>query len=107
MVKIQIAFAFAMLSCILTAVSAILEEARIVTILYRMGVSMLIFGSLGYFSITFIQQQVEHQLQIATKNGQKTDVSQNPPTDELMPGGNNTNFSPLTAENLEHITEMK
>ena len=107
MVKLKIAFAFAMLACILTATSAILGEARIVTILYRMGVSMLIFGSIGYFSTNFIQQQVAHKLRVATEQRQKNDISQNQPNDELASVGQKNNFSPLTAENLEHITEMK
>lgn len=107
MVKIKIAFTFAMLACILTAVCALSEQARIVTILYRMAVSMLLFGFLGYFSAAFIQRQVERKLRVTTEKGQKIDISQNPQTDKLAPVGQNTNFSPLTAENLEHITEMK
>jgi lysylphosphatidylglycerol synthetase-like protein (DUF2156 family) len=107
MVKLKIAFTFAMLACILTAVCALAEQARIVTILYRMAVSMLLFGFLGYFSIDFIQQQVERKLRGRTEPGQKINISQNPQTDKLGPVGQKTSFSPLTAENLERITEMK
>ncbi len=107
MVKIKLSFTFAMLACILTAACALAEQARIVTILYRMAVSMLLFGLLGYFSADFIQQQIERKLRVITEEEQKIDISHNPQTDKLAPVGQDTNFSPLTAENLEHITEMK
>ena len=102
MVKIKIAFYFAMLACIFTAFSAISEQARIMTILYRVSVSILIFGLLGYFATNYIQQQVERKLSILTKESLP-----DYPTDENSPVGQNIKFSPLTAENLEHITEMK
>lgn len=107
MVKIKIAFTFAMLACILTAASAISEQARIVTILYRMTVSMLLFGLIGYFVINLIQPHIERKLMALTEPGQQIDISQNPRTDELASGEQGTHFSPLAADNLEHITEMK
>lgn len=109
MVKIKIAFtlAMAMLACILTAASAISEQARTVTILYRMGVSMFLFGLLGYFFTNYFQKVVERKLNVLTATQQKNDLSQNPLTDELAPVGQSNKFSPLAAENLEHITETK
>jgi len=107
MVKLKIALVFAIITCIFTAVSAISEQARIMTIFYRVIISMLVFGLVGYFAAIYIQQKIELKLNLLTKKAPTTEPSPLPPGDESSSVEPNIKFSPLTAENLEHITEAK
>lgn len=108
MVKLMIAVAFAMIACILTALSAITGQARTVTILYRMGVSMLLFGLVGYVATWFLQTKIKQKLLELQKDQQKVDISpSNNSIDESTSQGNSEQFNPLQTEKLEHITEVK
>lgn len=107
-IKIIIAFTFAMIACVLTIFSALAEHARLMTILYRMGVSMFLVGVLGYMAANFMQPYIE-KLSEQKPEGQKTDISQNPLNDgdEGSQAKQDAQFSPLTAEKLDHITTAK
>lgn len=106
-IKIMIAFTFAMIACVLTIFSALAEHARLMTILYRMGVSMIFVGLLGYMAANFMMPYIERKLIEQKPKGQKIDISQPPLTDEGSQVKQNAQFSPLTAEKLEHIPTAK
>ncbi|MBU2701986.1 putative phage tail protein [Sporomusaceae bacterium BoRhaA] len=108
-IKIIIAFTFAMIACVLTIFSALAEHARLMTILYRMGVSMFLVGVLGYIAANFMQPYIEQKLIEQKPEGQKTDISQTPlnDSDEGSQAKQDAQFSPLTAEKLDRITTAK
>jgi hypothetical protein len=107
MVKLKIAFTFAIISCILTIFSALTEHVRISTLFYRMIVSMLLFGVVGYFVSGFIQKYISRLLIKLQQNEDSNDVLQNPLPDNNSSDGKDTEFRPLTVQKLEHISETK
>ncbi len=106
--KIKIAFAFAIIACSLTTLSALAGHARAETILYRVSVSLILFGLAGYFITNVIQQRIEQKFAALEQQEQKDDLSQPSLHDEISSDEQeDIPFDPLIPKNLEHISSVK
>lgn len=105
MFKLRVALCLALLVGTLTFANGILYGARLTTIVYRVLISLLIFGTAGYFlggvGEKFLKELL---LKYTEQEPHKDIVSQEEHIEELPP---ENAFSPFTSENFEQISRPK
>lgn len=105
MLKLRIALCLALVVGTLTLTNGIVYGARFMTIIYRVLISIIIFGIAGYFLGVVAEKFLKELLEKTTDQGQHINVvSQQEVTEELVP--ENT-FSPFAPENFEQISRPK
>jgi thiamine transporter ThiT len=103
--KLRIAFCLALVVGILTLANGIVYGARAITILYRVVISVVVFGFAGYFLGFVIENFLKQLLIRNTAQGQHIDVvSEQQTTDELP---TESAFKPFVSENFEQISRPK
>lgn len=105
MLKLRIALSLALVVGALTLINGIVYDARFMTIIYRVLISIIIFGIAGYFLGTIVEKFLKILVTKSTDKGQHINVvSQEDVSDELVP--ENT-FSPFSPEQFEQIERPK
>jgi hypothetical protein len=104
--KLRIALCLALIVGTLTLTNGMLQGARVATIIYRIIISVTLFGFIGYglgfiFENYFKKYLVEKEI----GKGQEIDlVSEQPSLEELS---KEPAFSPFTADNFQQMTRPK
>lgn len=104
MLKLKFAIGFALSAGILTIIVSILKDVRILTTLYRMIVSAVIFGLVGYICGYITDNFLKVLLEKLKPAGENIDI-----TTEIKDQDNSSqpvsnNFSPFTKNDFEHIS---
>ena len=104
MIKYKLALSFAVAAAFFTACFGLINDIRAVTLLYRMFVSIAVFGFFGYLlSLCFENYLNKLSLHSNTK-GRNIDITA---TEDDVPTEPQSSFSPLTPDKFEHITSEK
>ncbi|WP_378951880.1 hypothetical protein [Pelosinus sp. sgz500959] len=105
MLKLRIALCLALVVGTLTLTNGILYGARLTTIIYRVLISLIVFGIAGYF-LGFVGEKFFKELLLKyTPQEQHIDVVSQQEQIEDLPSENA--FSPFTSENFEQISRPK
>ncbi|MBC8016274.1 MAG: hypothetical protein H7X79_11095 [Sporomusaceae bacterium] len=105
MLKLRIALCLALVVGTLTLANGILYGARAVTIVYRVVISVVVFGFAGYCLGIGIEFFLKKLLLKGTDQRQHIDtISEQRVTDELS---TESAFSPFTSGNFEQISRPK
>lgn len=105
MLKLRIALCLALVVGILTLINGILNDARMTTIIYRVVISIVIFGVVGYI-LGVVGEKIYKEL-VAENSvpGQHIDiVSEQPMNDEVV---SESEFSPFASDSFEQISRPK
>lgn len=102
--KLKIAICFALIAGILTIIVSILKDIRILTTLYRMVVSAVIFGLVGYICGYITDNFLKVLLEKLKPAGENIDITTEPKVMESPSQVVSNNFSPFTKNDFEHIS---
>ena len=89
----------------LTLANGLWNSARIVTIVYRVAISGVIFGIVGYGLGIMFENLLKDILLKQTIQRQQVNTDSEQQTNEAKPTDNG--FSPFTSENFEQISRPK
>lgn len=102
MAKLWLALGLAMVVASLTLIIGLLQDTRIGTAVYRMLVSFVVFGAIGYIIAVMGEKFWGYQLTDLKSRGKKIDIiSEEEPIGDSKP---EKNFIPLTPDNLERLS---
>lgn len=105
MAKLWFALGLAMVVASLTLIIGLLQDTRILTAIYRMFVSFIVFGTIGYLIAVTGEKFWGYRLTDLKSKGQKVDIiSEEEPIGESKP---EKNFIPLTPNNLERLSRSE
>lgn len=105
MLKLRVALCLALVVGTLTLTNGIFYGARLMTIVYRVLISLIIFGFAGYFLGVVAEKFLKELLLKYTDPVQDIDVVTEEEITEGLPPENG--FSPFTTENFEQISRPK
>lgn len=105
MFKLRVALGLALIVGTLTLTNGILYDARLITIFYRVLISLIIFGIAGYFLGIVAEKFLNGLLLKDNAQEQDMDVVRQQETIEDLPPENE--FSPFASENFEQISRPK
>ncbi len=105
MPKLYVALCLALVVGTLTLTNGILHDARWMTILYRVLISMIIFGIAGYFLGVVGEKFLKELLLKYAPQEEQIDVVTQEEELENLPAENG--FSPFASENFEQISRPK
>lgn len=105
MLKLYISLCLALVVGTLTLTNGILHDARMATIIYRVVISVVLFGIVGY-GLGALGEKIYRELVAKDiAQGQDIDiVSEEPINDEVVP---ESEFSPFASDNFEQISRPK
>lgn len=102
--KLKVTVCFALIAGFLTIIVSILKDIRILTTLYRMFISAIIFGVIGYLCGYITENYLNVLLAKLNSKGQNLDlVSEKEDEDSLTQPVSN-HFSPFNKNDFEHIS---
>jgi len=103
--KLRIALCLALVVGTLTLTNGILYGARAVTIIYRVAISIVVFGLAGYGVGIAVEIFLKKILDEKTVQGQHIDRALEQQTIDELP--NESAFSPFTSDNFQQISRPK
>lgn len=103
--KLRIALCLALVVGTLTLTNGILYGARMVTIIYRVAISVAVFGIAGYGVGVVLEKFLKKMLIKKTQQGQHIDIVSEQQTIDEIP--NESGFSPFTSDNFQQISRPK
>lgn len=113
MLKLRIALCLALVVGTLTLTNGVLHDARVTTIIYRVMISVVLFGVVGY-GLAVMGEKIYRELVAKNSNpGEEIEVvpeeqinivSKEQTNDEVVP---EAEFSPFASENFEQISRPK
>lgn len=103
--KLRIALCLALVVGTLTLMNGILYGARIVTIIYRVVISVVVFGFAGYCIGVVFENFFKNLLVTKKAQGQHIDIVSEQQTSDELP--NESGFSPFTSDNFQQISRPK
>ena len=109
MLKLYISLCLALVVGTLTLTNGILHDARMSTVAYRVLVSFLLFGVIGY-ALGFMGEKFYKELiDKIQKEHPQEDVSSEENTDEevVSESESESEFSPFASDNFEQISRPK
>jgi len=103
--KLRTALCLALIVGTLTLLNGVLQGARIETIIYRIIVSIAIFGFIGYGIGLIVERFFENiALKKLEEKSQRDELKENEPSDDVT---ENSEFAPFTSTSFEQITRPK
>lgn len=100
MLKLRIALCLALVVGALTLLNGMLQGARLETIIYRIIISIAIFGFIGYGMGMLVEGFIRTKLsEKLSKNSMQEEVSDK--------GSENSGFTPFTSNSFEQVTRPK
>ena len=105
MQKLHIALCLALVVGTLTLINGILHGARIVTIIYRVAISVAAFLLAGYGIGVVFENFLKKILVKKQAQGQYIDIVSEQQTNDEIP--NESGFSPFTSDNFQQISRPK
>jgi len=103
--RLRIALYLALVVGTLTLTNGIFYGARIVTIIYRVVVSVVVFGLAGYGVGILFENFLKKLLEKKLAQGQHIDIALEQQTIDEVP--NESGFSPFTSDNFQQISRPK
>ncbi|SFL72551.1 hypothetical protein [Pelosinus propionicus] len=105
MLKLRTALCLALIVGTLTLLNGMLQGARLETIIYRIIVSVAIFGFIGY-GLGLIVERFFKKIALKKLNEkyQSDTLKENEPSDDVT---GNSEFAPFTSTSFEQITRPK
>jgi len=103
--KLRIAWCLALVVGTLTLINGILYDARLVTIFYRVAISIVVFGLVGYGAGIIIENFLKKLLVKKAAEDQHIKVASEQQTADELP--NESEFSPFTSGNFQQISRPK
>ncbi|AJQ27343.1 hypothetical protein [Pelosinus fermentans] len=104
MLKLRTALCLALIVGTLTLLNGVLQGARIETIIYRIIVSIAIFGFIGYGIGLIVERFLKIALKKLEEKSQRDELKENEPSDDVT---ENSEFAPFTSTSFEQITRPK
>lgn len=105
MLKFRIALCLALVVGTLTLTNGILSGARIVTIVYRVVISIAVFAFAGYGVGVVVENFLNKLLAPKKAQDQDIDVDHEQQTIDELP--NQSSFSPFTSDDFQQISRPK
>ena len=105
MLKLRIALCLALVVGTLTLINGIIYSARMVTIIYRVVISIVFFGLAGYSVAVLFENYFKKILMNRTTQVQDVDISSEQQISAEQP--NESGFSPFTSDNFQQIARPK
>ena len=105
MLKLRIALCLALVVGTLTLINGVLYGARTVTIIYRVAISVVVFGFAGYSVGVVFENYLKKLYDKETAQGQQIDIVSEQQTIDELP--NESGFSPFTSDNFQQISRPK
>lgn len=104
MFKLKFTVCFASIAGFLTIIVSILKDIRVLTTLYRMSISVIIFGIIGYLCGYVTENYLNVLVDKLNPKGQNLDtISEKEDTDSVTQPEPN-HFSPFNKNDFEHIS---
>ncbi|AIF52099.1 hypothetical protein [Pelosinus sp. UFO1] len=105
MLKLRIALGLASIVGALTLLNGILQGARIETVLYRIIISIAVFGFIGYGIGIIAEKFLKRVLEKEMGREQETEIiNEQQPLEDLSI---DSEFAPFTSGNFEQISRPK
>jgi hypothetical protein len=102
--KLKFTLCFALVAGILTIIVSILKDIRILTTLYRMLVSSVIFGIIGYI-LGYITENFLIVLVAKLKpKRQNIDIASGKETEDSLTQPVSNHFNPFNKDDFKHIS---
>jgi len=105
MLKLRIALGLALVVGTLTLTNGVLHDARMSTIVYRVVISIVLFGILGYVLAIVGERFYREIVEKNTTPGQDADVVNEQQINEEI--ASESEFSPFVSDNFEQISRPK
>lgn len=104
--KLRIALCLALIVGALTLLNGMLQGARLETVIYRIIISIAIFGIIGYVLGIIVERFLKKKLEVKNREqGQKKEiVNEEQPLDDLP---KDSEFAPFTSSSFQQITRPK
>jgi len=103
--KLRAALCLALIVGTLTLLNGVLQGARLETIIYRIIVSVAIFGFIGYGIGLIVERFLKNiALKKLEEESQKDRLQENESSDDIT---DNSEFAPFTSTSFEQITRPK
>jgi len=103
--KLRIALCLALIVGALTLLNGMLQGARLETVIYRIIISIAIFGLIGYGLGIIVERFLENIVVKNIEQGPKDIVNEEQPLEEDLPV--DSEFAPFTSESFQQITRPK
>ncbi len=103
--KLRVTLCVALIVGTLTLIIGLLRDARLVTILYRTGISVIIFGICGYMISNLVENYLIRFLSQSKPKGQKVDIVSE--QEEVGVVHSEPIFSPFTSDSLERVSRLQ
>lgn len=107
MLKLRLALGLALVVGFLTLIIGVMNEARPLTVLYRMFISIGVFGLVGFGLAVWLERSLpQPEVVTAMLKGQHVDITSQ---QEDMPEAQNAEdtFEPFTSDSFEQIAQPK
>jgi Na+/glutamate symporter len=104
--KLRIALCLALIVGTLTLLNGMLQGARLETVIYRIIISIAIFGIIGYVLGIIVERFLQKKLEVKNRDqGQKEEsVNEEQFLDDLP---KDSEFAPFTSNSFQQITRPK
>ena len=103
--RLRIALCLALVVGTLTLTNGILYGARAITIIYRVAISVVVFGFAGYFVGVVLEKFFKKILVKKVAQDQHIDLALDQQNSDQLP--NESGFSPFTSDNFQQISRPK
>jgi hypothetical protein len=103
--NLRIALCLALIVGALTLLNGMLQGARLETIIYRIIISVAIFGLIGYGLGIIVERFLKNIVVKNVEQGQKDIVNEGQPLDNDLPV--DSEFAPFTSNSFQQITRPK
>lgn len=109
MLKLRIALCLALVVGTLTLTNGLLHDARMATIIYRVVISVVLFGVIGYVLAVVGERFYKSVMEKNIAQGQPADIvsEQSSDDDKNSESEAESEFSPFASDNFEQIARPK